>query len=466
MADPARARKVADRIKVVVAEHLEHRIKDERLGFVTITDVRVTGDLQHATVFYTAYGSDEERTATAGRWSPPRARSAPRSGRQLGIRLTPTLDFIPDALPEGAAHLEDVLAVTRERDAELARVREGKTFAGDADPYRKPTEDDDAEQSPRDRARLRADADGCCRRQAGGLDQPRRGGPGRAGCAAPAGSVTPAPSTRWPPACSSSASAGRPSCSPSSSGATRRTPRRSASGRRRSPTTPRVRSLAEVDAVGRDPGGPARRGGGRLTGPIEQVPSSVSAIKVDGKRSYARVRAGEDVALAARPVTVHRFDVLDVRPQGPYVDVDIEVEVSSGTYVRALARDLGAALGVGGHLDRAAAHPGRPLRPRVGDTAGRRSTPSSRRRSSRWRRPPAPSSRPTTSRRRRPTTSATAGAYRRRWWARRSSPRSPPTAASWPCSTSPGPRRARPSSSPPADATTGAQRSDFRALRS
>ncbi len=87
-----------------------------------------------------------------------------------------------------------------------------------------------------------------------------------------------------------------------------------------------------------------------LTGPIEQVPSSVSAIKVDGKRSYARVRAGEDVALAARPVTVHRFDVLDVRPQGPYVDVDLEVEVSSGTYVRALARDLGVALGVGGHL--------------------------------------------------------------------------------------------------------------------
>ena len=87
-----------------------------------------------------------------------------------------------------------------------------------------------------------------------------------------------------------------------------------------------------------------------LTGPIEQVPSSVSAIKVDGRRSYARVRAGEDVALPARPVTVHRFDVLDVRPEGELVDVDIEVDVSSGTYVRALARDLGAALGVGGHL--------------------------------------------------------------------------------------------------------------------
>jgi tRNA pseudouridine55 synthase len=112
-----------------------------------------------------------------------------------------------------------------------------------------------------------------------------------------------------------------------------------------------------------------------LTGAIQQVPSAVSAIKIDGKRSYARVRAGEDVTLAARPVTVHRFDVLALR-RGPLpartptptgeartettpalapgatecLDLDVEVDVSSGTYVRALARDLGAALGVGGHL--------------------------------------------------------------------------------------------------------------------
>ncbi len=84
-------------------------------------------------------------------------------------------------------------------------------------------------------------------------------------------------------------------------------------------------------------------------GAISQVPSAVSAIKVDGRRAYARVRAGEDVQLAARSVTVSRFDVLDVRT-GTTVDVDIEVDVSSGTFVRALARDLGTALGVGGHL--------------------------------------------------------------------------------------------------------------------
>jgi tRNA pseudouridine55 synthase len=91
-----------------------------------------------------------------------------------------------------------------------------------------------------------------------------------------------------------------------------------------------------------------------LTGEIAQVPSSVSAIKVDGQRSYARVRAGQDVVLAARPVTVSRFDILDQRTRiaggHTVLDLDVVVDVSSGTYIRALARDLGKALGVGGHL--------------------------------------------------------------------------------------------------------------------
>lgn len=87
-----------------------------------------------------------------------------------------------------------------------------------------------------------------------------------------------------------------------------------------------------------------------LTGAIWQVPSSVSAIKVDGRRAYDRVRAGEQVDLAARQVTVSRFEVLDVRREDGVIDVDVIVDCSSGTYIRALARDLGAALGVGGHL--------------------------------------------------------------------------------------------------------------------
>lgn len=94
-----------------------------------------------------------------------------------------------------------------------------------------------------------------------------------------------------------------------------------------------------------------------LTGLIQQVPSSVSAIKVNGERAYARVRSGEEVKLAARPVTIHRFEVHSIHrehgagPEGSaVVDIDVTVECSSGTYIRALARDLGNALGVGGHL--------------------------------------------------------------------------------------------------------------------
>jgi tRNA pseudouridine55 synthase len=86
------------------------------------------------------------------------------------------------------------------------------------------------------------------------------------------------------------------------------------------------------------------------TGEIMQVPSAVSAIKIKGERAYKRVRDGEDVDIPARPVTVSRLDILDIRRAGPVVDVDIDVTCSSGTYIRAIARDLGAALGVGGHL--------------------------------------------------------------------------------------------------------------------
>lgn len=87
-----------------------------------------------------------------------------------------------------------------------------------------------------------------------------------------------------------------------------------------------------------------------LTGDIEQVPAAVSAIKVDGRRAYARVRGGEEVELAARPVTVYRFELVATRRVGALLDLDVRVECSSGTYIRALARDLGASLGVGGHL--------------------------------------------------------------------------------------------------------------------
>ena len=108
-----------------------------------------------------------------------------------------------------------------------------------------------------------------------------------------------------------------------------------------------VLATADSSAVAEDA---IRAGVAKLTGPIEQVPSAVSAVKIDGKRAYARVRAGEAVEIPARPVTVHRFDVLAIRREETGTELDVMVECSSGTYVRALARDLGADLGVGGHL--------------------------------------------------------------------------------------------------------------------
>lgn len=102
-----------------------------------------------------------------------------------------------------------------------------------------------------------------------------------------------------------------------------------------------------ADGVGEDA---VRTAMAAYVGDIEQVPSAVSAIKVDGERAYARVRAGQEVTLAGRPVSVHAYDLLAVRREGPFLDLDVRVRCSSGTYVRALARDLGADLGTGGHL--------------------------------------------------------------------------------------------------------------------
>ena len=141
MADAARARKIAERIKAIVAEQLEYRVKDERLGFVTVTDVRVTGDLQHATVFYTVFGTDDERAATAKALESAKGKIRSSLG-QLGIRLTPSVDFVADALPEGAAHLEDLLVATKARDEEIAKASAGAAYAGEADPYRTPSDAD------------------------------------------------------------------------------------------------------------------------------------------------------------------------------------------------------------------------------------------------------------------------------------------------------------------------------------
>ena len=143
MTDTARARKLADRIRVVVAETLERRIKDPRLGFVTITDTRVTGDLREATIFYTVYGDETERAASAAALESAKGVLRTEVGRQTGVRFTPSLAFVADAIPDTARHLDDLLVKARQADAEVRSVAVGKTYAGEADPYRKPDEDDE-----------------------------------------------------------------------------------------------------------------------------------------------------------------------------------------------------------------------------------------------------------------------------------------------------------------------------------
>ena len=143
MADPARAAKLAQRIKVLVAEALRRSVKDDRVEPVTVTEVRVTNDLQHATVYYTVLGGEDAVAAAHQGIQDNRGILRREVGRNLTIRLVPTLEFVADTVPEAAAHLEEVLRAARERDAEIAKSSEGAAFAGEADPYRHADENDD-----------------------------------------------------------------------------------------------------------------------------------------------------------------------------------------------------------------------------------------------------------------------------------------------------------------------------------
>jgi ribosome-binding factor A len=141
--DEGRARKLADRIAQIVAEMLERRVKDPRLGFVTVTDARITNDLREATVYYTVYGSAEEQQGTAAALQSATGLIRSEVGRQTGLRHTPSLAFVRDTLPEGAQHIEDLVARARAADEALAVVREGAEPAGDPDPYRVPADPGD-----------------------------------------------------------------------------------------------------------------------------------------------------------------------------------------------------------------------------------------------------------------------------------------------------------------------------------
>ena len=134
---------------LIVAETLERRIKDPRLGFVTITEVRITGDLREATVYYTVLGSQEDSAGTAAALDSARGVLRSEVGRLTGVRHTPTLAFIQDAIPENARYIEDLLERARTADQEIAAARTNATYAGDPDPYRHDDEDDVREVASR-----------------------------------------------------------------------------------------------------------------------------------------------------------------------------------------------------------------------------------------------------------------------------------------------------------------------------
>jgi len=144
MTDVARARRLADRIKVVVAETVERGVKDPRLGFVTFTDARVTPDLREATLYYTVLGDDTALADTAAALESAKGVLRAEIGRQCRLRHTPSLTFNADRVPETADHIEALVRQAREQDARVAAAAATALPAGEADPYRRPAEDDEA----------------------------------------------------------------------------------------------------------------------------------------------------------------------------------------------------------------------------------------------------------------------------------------------------------------------------------
>ena len=143
MASP-RVLKLADQIKVIVAEMLERRIKDPRLGFVTVTDVRLTGDSREATVFYTVMGSESDQASTAAALASAPGLIRSQVGKQLGMKCTPTIEFVLDAVPESARHIDDLLSQAHAGDTRGAEQAARASSAGDADPSKHENHDEPA----------------------------------------------------------------------------------------------------------------------------------------------------------------------------------------------------------------------------------------------------------------------------------------------------------------------------------
>lgn len=143
MVDHARARRLGERIKVLAAEAMEKVVKDPDLGFVTITDVRVSPDLSQAKLYFTVFGSAEDLEISAEILEAHKGKLRSEIGRHLGIRITPSIEFINDVVPVAAGAMADLLAEAKRRDAELEKIAKNAAPAGDADPYVKPKTQDE-----------------------------------------------------------------------------------------------------------------------------------------------------------------------------------------------------------------------------------------------------------------------------------------------------------------------------------
>ncbi len=141
MADVARARQISERILVIVAEAVEMRIKDPRLGFVTFTAARLTPDLRDATVFFTVLGDEDSRDSSLVALNSAKGVLRTELGKRLGMKHTPSLTFMLDALPETAAHIDDLLKRAAAADQEVHAQAAQASFAGEADPYKRPDND-------------------------------------------------------------------------------------------------------------------------------------------------------------------------------------------------------------------------------------------------------------------------------------------------------------------------------------
>ena len=143
MTDPARVRRHAERVKELVASVVRTQIKDPRIGMITITDARITGDLREATVFYTVLGDAAAQAGTAAALESAKGLLRSTVGKALGLRHSPTLAFVQDDVTEHAGHIDELLAAARDADAEVQRIAAGARYAGDPQPYKLDDEDRD-----------------------------------------------------------------------------------------------------------------------------------------------------------------------------------------------------------------------------------------------------------------------------------------------------------------------------------